>query len=154
LPVCLQNSIPPAKPELAPPSLIGLILKDLQGLYLPSPVHGHFLGRQIALSSVYFLHTNSKAKEKSPAPTNVRLSSLFDSVCPNVKIHALISILKFEAGSKSSTKQRLTVNHATLHPKSIRGLNFYRSARLQLGQRHNAGAVCAYVFRESTFGQT
>src|SRR5882724_12804569 len=74
--------------------------------------------------------------------------------CLNVKIQALIWILKFEAGSKFSPEQRLTVNHATLHPKSIRGLNFYRSARLQLSHRHNAGAVCAYVFRESTLGQT
>jgi len=37
LPVCLQSSIPTAKPELALPSLIGLILKDLQGLHLAKP---------------------------------------------------------------------------------------------------------------------
>src|SRR5438034_167682 len=81
-------------------------------------------------------------------------SQVSPTVCLNVKIQALISILKFEADSKISTKQRLTVNHATMQPKSIRGTNFYRSARLQLRHRHNACAACAYVFRESTFGQT
>jgi hypothetical protein len=55
LSVCLQGSIPTAKPRLALPSLIGLILKDLQGLHLGGPVHGHLQGRQIALSPGYFL---------------------------------------------------------------------------------------------------
>jgi len=61
----LQDCIPTAKPELALPSPIGLILKGLQGLHLAEHAARAPQGRQIALSSGYFLHTNSRAKEKA-----------------------------------------------------------------------------------------
>jgi hypothetical protein len=82
--------------------------------------------------------------------------SLLNTSPKSLKFQSLLfSILNYETGSKFPTKQRLTVNHATMQPKFIiRGMNFYRSARLLLRHCHNAGAACAYVFRESAFGQT
>jgi hypothetical protein len=66
----------------------------------------------------------------SPAGWALIAASL-TPVSLNVKIQALISILNYEAGSKFPTKQRQTVNHATMQLKSIiRGMNFYRSAQL------------------------
>jgi hypothetical protein len=137
--VALQGSTLTASSGLATASHIHLIPQDLQGLRL---------SRSTAGASNYVVNRVFFTRQQEPKILLPRGST-------TAQIHALVSILSYEADGKSLTKQRLTVNHATMQPKSlIRGMNFYRAARLQPGLCDNAGAVGAYVFRESAFGQT